>query len=226
MAVTLTQLATSAVEDLGVIDVGEALSAAMIAQALTVANNMLDNWSSQKLLIMRSLLQSLTLADATQSYTVTGSPLKIAAATLKNSAGPSSPIQVVNALEWSRLMDRESNSFLVKYVFYDRAATGKAYFSPIPRGSALTVELTLWVALAQFADATTALTPPPGYQELMQFGLALKLAPKYDVAPTPQLLQNYQEALANVASLNADLFGPDEIEAQTPVAASQPVATP
>ena len=229
---TLTALATSAAEDLGVIDAGGSLSASQLAQALTAANAMLDNWSSQKLLIARSLLQTFTLANGTQNYTigpaltfaVTPAPVKIAAATLLNSAGPSFPIQVLNALEWSRLTDRQSTSFLVKHMFYDRAATGKVYFSPVPSGSALTVELTMWVALAQFVDATTSYTLIPGYLQLMEYGLALALAPKYDVAPSPQLKENYEQAMAAVASLNADLLGSDQ--AGGAVAAPQPVATP
>jgi hypothetical protein len=230
--VTLTTLATAAVEDLGVLDAGGALSPSQLAQALTAANTMLDNWSSQKLLIARSLLQTFTLANGTQDYTigpaltfnVTPAPVKIVAATLLNSAGPSSPIEVLNAVQWSRLSDRQAVSFLVKHLFYDRAVTGKVYFSPVPSGSALTVQLAMWVAMAQFVDAITLYTLIPGYQQLMQFGLAMVLAPKYGRTPSPQLKENYEQALAAVASLNAGLLGPDDgMEA---VAAPQPAATP
>lgn len=235
--VTLTALATSAAEDLGVIDSGGALSAAQIAQALTAVNNMLDNWSSQKLMIARALVQTFALTNGTQSYAigpaqtfaVTPAPVKLAAAQLLNTTGASSPITVLNALEWSRLSDRQSNSFLVKHCFYDRASTGKVYFSPIPQvvSANLSVELTMWVAMAQFVDASTPYTLIPGYQRLMETGLALELAPKYDVAPTAQLAANYQSALANVVALNADLFGPDQQESQTAaVAPPEPVATP
>lgn len=210
--VTLTALATAAVEDLGVIDAGGTLSASQLAQALAAANTMLDNWSSQKLLVARSLLQSQAYTAATQSYTLTA--LKVEAAHNVLAAGPSNKINVLNAEQWSALPDRQRQSYLVENCFYDRAATTpKIYFSPIPVASTGSAELTLWVAHAQFVDATTAYTLLPGYQQLMQFGLAMVLAPKYGRTPSPQLKENYQQALAAVASLNASLFGPDGVDA-------------
>lgn len=222
MAITLITLATAAVEDIGVLDSGGGLSASQIAQALAAANTMLDNWSSQKLLVARGLLQSQAYTAATQSYALTA--VKVEAAHNILAAGPSNKINVLNAEQWSALPDRQRQSYLIENCFYDRAATTpKIYFSAIPVATSGSAELTLWVAMAQFVDATTLYTLLPGYQQLMQFGLAMVLAPKYQRTPSPQLKENYEQALAAVASLNASLFGPDGVDVG---AAPQPAATP
>jgi hypothetical protein len=212
---TLTAAANAAAQFLGVLDSGESLSTQQIADALAIANDLLDNWSSNKLYILQSLVQQFNLVAAQQSYTIgTGAnfnvtrPMNITAAHLILAAGPSGPINVVNALQWSKIKDRQSDSWLVEYLFYDRAnPTGKVWLSPVPKGG--TVELTMWSALSQFADATTPLTMLPGYQRLLKVALAVDMAPQYDVQPSETLMAMYKDALVNVQGLNADLLGPE-----------------
>lgn len=158
MPITLTQVATAAAQNLGVLYSGETLSASQLADALTAINAMLDNWSSQKLLVARSVLQSVTYTGGVQSYTL--SALKVEAGHNVLAAGPSSPIEVLNAEQWAKLSDRQASSYQVRFCFFDRAVTSLIHFSPIPiAGSA---QLTTWQALTQFADATTPITLLPG----------------------------------------------------------------
>ena len=66
--------------------------------------------------------------------------------------------------------------------------------------------MTAWAPLTQFADATTSITILPGYLRYLTLGVAIDLAPQYDVEPTQALLAAYQDAQANVRALNADLM--------------------
>lgn len=219
MAATLTQVATAAAQFLGVLYSGESLSAQQLADALAAINNMLDNWSSQKLLVMRSLLQSQPYTAATQSYALTA--LKVEAAHNIVAAGPSNPIEVLNAEQWSRLPDRQAQSYMVRYCFYDRAASSPLiYFSPIPVATSGSAQLTLWVALTQFADLTTPVTFLPGYERLIKLGAAIELAPQYLLTPSPTLLENFKQATENVVTLNQSLFGPDSGDIGPPAKAA------
>lgn len=63
-------------------------------------------------------------------------------------------------------------------------------------------------AILQFADLTTPLVLPAGYARVIVLGLAMELAPQYDMDPSGALQKNYAEArsaanplLAKIASL-------------------------
>lgn len=209
---TLTVMANAAAQFLGVLDSGAALSSQQVADALAAANDMIDNWSTDGLMILQSLFATVNYVGGTQSYTIgpaatvnVARPVMIVAAHNILAAGPSNEIKVLSGDAWAALEDRQSSSYLVKYLFYDRGApTGTVYFSPIPSGG--TAQLMYWAALSQFVDATTALTLLPGYAELMTLGLARILAAQYDM-PIPESTEKaYSEALERVRKLNLDLF--------------------
>lgn len=213
---TLTAAATAAAQFLHVLDSGESLSAQQLADALAASNSLLDNWSSEEHMVPSLLLQTFALTGNQQSYTIgTGlnfnvaRPVAIPAAAMIVTAYGStqaSEIKMLNAAEWASLPDRNSSSILVRSGFYDRAlANAKVYFSPVPLGGS--VELTMWSALTQFADTTTAITIPVGYDRLIKLGLAIELAPQYDMAPSETLVAMFADAVARVRSLNAQLLG-------------------
>jgi hypothetical protein len=146
-------------------------------------------------------------------------PLAIVSAALLNSSGPGTPIEVVHAGKWSMIPDRQAQSFVVKYLFYDRGnPNGNVLVSPIPLGGTLTVELLTWQPLTQFADLTTAITLPPGYQRPLEIAVAIELAPQYSVAPSATLTEMYQDALARLRDLNAELVGNEPAAGQVTAA--------
>ena len=204
---SLTQLVTAAVQDIGALDSGGTLSAQQLADGLIVANNWLDNHSSQELDILSSVLTSVALTNGVQQYTLPGQrAMKVVSAALRLGAGPGSGIEVLDAERWSRVPDRQAQSYLTRFCFYDRQyPSASVYCSPVPLGGA-TAELTVWAPLVQFPDTTTVITIIPGYLRFITLGVAIDIAPQYDVAPTPTLMSNYADAMANVRGLNADLL--------------------
>lgn len=229
MSLTLTAAATVAAQMLGVLDSGESLSTQQIADALALANNLLDNWSSDPKMILSLTSASGTLASGTQSYTIGSGqtinitrPMAIVSAAFKNSSGPGGAVKVCNAQEWSAIPNRQRQSWIIENLFYDRGySTGNVYVSPIPQGNGLTLDLWVWAALAQFADATTPLSLLPGYERLLKAALALEMAPQYDVPVPPSVQANYAAALASVQNLNADLFGALSPQEQAMLAAAK-----
>lgn len=210
----LTTLANSAAQFLGVLDSGESLSTQQLNDALAACNQMLDNWSSDGLYALSDVVTSFSLAASTQSYTIgTGQtiniarPMRIVAASFKNSGGPGGPLQVVSEKEWADIPDRQRLSWIPTKLFWDRGTpNGNVYISPVPQGN-MSAEIHTFVPLTQFADLTTTITLPPGYARLMTLGLAIELAPQYDMTPSAILIQNFGDAAAKVRKLNASLLG-------------------
>lgn len=227
---SLTTLAEAATQYLMVLDAGGVLSAAQLAQALDAANDMLDNWSSEELMVPGLLLQTFALTANVGSYTIgpaltwsVAHPMAIEAAAhinTMNAVPYTTPIKVVNGLQWASIENRSSSNNLIEFLFYDRQTTGKVYVSPSPLGGS--IELTMWTALTQFANTTTQITVPNGYPLAMKLALAIVLAPYYDMAPTPALLKNAADAMARIRGLNAALLGQKPPAGQTDAATAPP----
>jgi hypothetical protein len=212
MSITLTVLANAAVRTFGAMDSGGSISAAQLADALITVNEILDNWSVDGKMALAEALTAVSLVSGTQSYTLGTRAARIQGASVILAAGPTMPVKVLqSAAEWNSLEDRDSSSYLVRYLFYDRAATTpKIYLSPIPLGGSL--ELRTWIALTQFADATTPITLLPGYELPLRLSLAHKLSSEWDM-PWSQTNQDALAlALGTIQELNTQHLGPSVME--------------
>lgn len=224
-SVSLTTVAQAAVLYLGVLDSGEGLSAQQLADALAAANNLLDNWSSEGIFLMFDVLTTaIPLAAGTQSYSIGASqtinvprPVKIQAASFLNASGEGGPIEVIDEKKWAMLPDRQKRSNRIEFLFYDRGfPTGNIFLSPVPLSTNPTLELHTWAPLTEFADLTTAITILPGYLRMLELGLAIELAPQYDMTSPATVQSNFLDAAERVRRLNAGLWGdiPPEVAAQ------------
>lgn len=236
--ITLTSLATAAALDLGAIDPAEGLTSTQIANALVAGNQMLGSWSIDQRFILQVLKTTASLVSGTQSYTIgTGGAINVArpaaivaaSATVTTAAsaaysatgdpqyapgGAGSqmvvPLKILTAEEWTAFPNRGLLQVFPKGLFYDRqnnAGLGTVYIAPNQLGGSL--EIITWTALSQFVDATTPLTvPDPSYLELMEYGLAVRMAPQFPgliIPDTVKLL--YTDAENRVKTLNSQLLG-------------------
>lgn len=214
MSTNLTTIANAAAQFLGVIDSGEGLSTQQVLDILAATNNWLDNLSSEGLFAVADLVTTFPTVAATQTYTIGAGqtinlarPVRIVAAAARLTSGPGNPVEVVNEKAWAAIEDRQAQSWMVRKLFYDRGTpTGTIYLSPVPIGI-LTMEIHTWVALTQFADATTAITIPPGYLRFIELGVVQEVAAQFDMAVPASTLQNFADAAARVRALNASLIG-------------------
>lgn len=211
---TLTACANAAAQYLGVLDSGEALSTPQLTDALAYTTSMVDNWSVDDPMLLSGSIVAQSFVASQQKYTIgTGQnfnmtrPVEIVSAALILPNGPGMPIDVLTAKSWTQIPDRQSTSWSVRNLFYDRGfPTGNVYFSPVPLGGS--VELTVFSALPPFADATTPLTMPgPGYSDLYIFGTALRMAAQMSV-PIPESVQaSWLSSAERVRMQNAKLWG-------------------
>jgi len=232
----LTTIANAAARFLGVIDSGGSLSSTQLDDALAAANNMLDNWSSQRLYAISETVTRQNLAANTGSYTIgpaatwnIARPAAITAAshvlTVSGNEFATS-VQILNANAFMAQRDRRSTSLVPQWLYYDRGnPTGNVYLGDVP-AVASAIDLVVWTALTQFADKTTAITMLPGYQRAIEHALAFELAPQYDITPTDSLVTAMKDALATIRNLNASLLGPEPPQGQVIADAGAPIASP
>jgi len=206
MNLTLTAAANQAGLDLGILDSGEGLSTQQITDALGYGNQLIDSWSTDRLMAFNVQVANISLSSGTPAYAVGApAPAAIESASIITSNGPVMPVRICNALEWEQILNREKISALVKCLFYDR--NGYIHLSPVPSGGNL--EYTWWSALQPFADLTTPLTLPAGYARMFTKALGMEMASNMSVKVPETLAHSYQEAMTNVRTLNMSNFGPN-----------------
>lgn len=228
---TLTAVATAALQKLHAISSGEPLTAQMLTDCLDRMNARIDNWSLEQAMCPPLLVTpALALVAGTRKYTIGAGqtfnitrPVDIIAAVHSNTTYGTTletPIKVLTAAQWAQIPDRTSSDLFIKYLFYDRATAvlGNVYVSPVPIGG--TLELTTWQPLTQFVDATTPIvTQFPGYYELYQHALGMIMAPELGLKPDDQFIQDYLDSIARVRNLNSGLLNNEPPAGQTSAAA-------
>lgn len=203
---TAQAIITNAATRLNIIDSGETLNSSELADCLDTLNALIDNYNSQELMATEASFQTVAMVSGTQSYALSTRLTKVVSASIVLSAGPTMPIEIVNAVRWNGIPDRDIQSYWVKQLFYDRgSSTGTVYLSPKPLGGTLTVAG--WLAQSQFASLATNNTLLPGYLRLLQTQLALEIAPLFSRQPDAALVKSATEAKAEIAALNSSLMG-------------------
>lgn len=179
---TATQIIERAYGLIGFKDPGEALSGADASYALTVLNDLIDGWNTQRLYIV-------TIVDV--ATTVTGSPVTIGPSMTINvarpikmeqgaytrSGGVDYPLTWIERDQYAALSLKAVTSAIPEYGYYDAALpTGSIYLWPYS-STPISLHTPMQVQLTAFADLSTNYTLAPGYKRALQYSLAEELSP-------------------------------------------------
>lgn len=191
---------------------GQAPTAAEAADALRSMNLMLALWSTQRLIIPNLTIEEFTLTAGQASRTmgttgnfVTARPLKIQKADIRVGTAPDAidyPMTIATLEEWLRIPNKQTPSDIptVLYVEYGYPLA-TLYFWGAP-SAANKVVLYSDKALTQIATTGTTVSVPDGYEEAIEFNLALRLAPEYGRSASAEVLKFASESLAAIKALN------------------------
>jgi hypothetical protein len=226
--VTANDLITRALRTIGVLASGETATGNEINDSLTVLNNMIDSWATERLTIYTVARSVFDLSSGTQDYTIgTGGTFNIVrpiwiveASIITDSTAAAAqkielPIaQAMTTKEWQEVTLKGLESTYPLGIYYDHNWTaGLATISVWPIPNVANVQLVLYTptALTAFADLATAYTFPPGYEEAMRYQLALRLAPEYGAVVSPDVRMLASDTFANIkrANLTEDTLGID-----------------
>lgn len=213
MAITGTQLIQRAMEVLGELQAGETPNTSESSAALIRLNALIDSYNIVQDMATAATTATQILTNTVQSYALSTRVVKIVSAEVQQSGGATMPLNIVDAVTWDKLPDRDSLSPYPQNLFYDRGfTTGTIYLSPIPTGGTLTY--VCWIGQSTFATLGTSNTLLPGYERLLTTALAIELAPIYQRPVTDELKASYTEAMNEVRNLNKSLWGmPKEVAA-------------
>lgn len=216
MALTALQLLTSSLRLIGSYAPGESVPADEANDALTVLNQMIDSWNTDRLAIFTTRIDDFPYVLNKQAYTLgTGGdfniprPPQIDAMSSILLADPANPIEVpldmYTVEDWQNKLPVKVVTSSWPQVVYDDGGfpLRTLNFWPIPLTTPNSARIYSWQALTQPAALSTAIAFPPGYQEAFRFNLAIRLAPEYEKNLRPEIVQIATESLARLKTINA-----------------------
>lgn len=209
---TVLDLITRSLRLAGVVADGEALTASQSNTALVALNSLLDEFLTQEGLSWSVSPVSVALTIGKQSYTVgTGldismpRPLDIAQATISlgTTANPLDyPLEILSDEGWAAISLKKMQTTIPRALYYSPDyPAGTVYLWPTPSGPAT---LNLWTRsqVTQFANTSATVALPPGWANMLTYGLAAAIAPEYGFEVPGTVAALYRAAVANVKRSN------------------------
>jgi len=233
---TSTAIINNALRLLGVIRTGQTAATAELADGLAFLNQLVDNWSTERLLLPFATFVRYALTAAKSTYTIGPSgapditaprPLRVDAAGIVQlaynlgSADFRSPLDLLSEREWVAIRDKTATADVPKKLYYaPTVANGTLYLWPIPNvSSATSLELTAWGALVAWPDLTTDEPIAPGYERALVYNLALDMGDKLFGSQVGDVIANgAREAKASIMKLNSLMVPETPVDVATPPA--------
>jgi hypothetical protein len=215
---TFRDLIRLALQSFGAIEQGEDVSADEENDALMVMNEMLDDFSTESLLIYTVQRRVYNLAGITQTYTYgpggnwdptpdVPAPIEDVYIMLQqaNAQTTELPVRIVSYDEWAAIPVKSTQSPIPLQVWIDyQNPLCNFSFYPIPNNSSYQIVLYTWQTLGQVTNITNSIIFPKGYASLIRKNLALRLLPHYGKSRTdePDIAVEASEAKKRVKLIN------------------------
>jgi hypothetical protein len=171
--------------------VGETPSAEDLTGAFNSLNYMLDSMSADTLIPVQQL-RSFPTTGAT-SYTIgpTGNvvaprPTALGVSNTVQLGENEFPLTVLTVTDYQTVGYKTSDGMPECISLELTAPNAKLYVWPVSNG--YTINLRTIEPLTQFTDINTDIPLLPGVAEMLQYQLAMAIAPEYDVEPSPMVI--------------------------------------
>jgi hypothetical protein len=213
MADTVLDLITDAMQEINVVAAGETLAAEDATLGLRKLNGILDEWSARRIYVPNVNFSLYTLTANLQPHTIgpTGTfvvssrPVRIENAALVLSPSGNSvdiPLRIRDDNWWANQRVKTITTSTPTDLYYSPdMPNGSLYLWPIPN-AANGLRLETWSIVDKFADTSTALNLPPGYQRALTLTLAESLAEIYGKTAGAMLTTSAVRARKTIASNN------------------------
>ena len=207
---TVDDIIKAALEELGVVPIGEAaaITTEFKAKGLAKINAMLQDWAAEGLKLHALTTNSVNLVANTASYTIGASgtfnvrrPVELVEAVLTVSTGVFQPLKVYNNLFRYRQY-RTYPTGLPTEVYYNPAYTlGTMTFYLTP-DAAYSVALHSLVSIVEFAASTETIGLPPEYENPLALNLAMRLMSSFGKSDA-LLVENAKKGEATLFTNNS-----------------------
>ena len=198
---TFLDLAKAALQDLGVIASDETPAASDAELCRTTCNRLIDIWAAERLTIYEITRSTWTISANDGTYTV-GSGGDVAIAWPQyihavryqdTSQSPTLELSLTPLSDdaWAGISEKTETSTLPSSWYFDRNyPLGNLQLWPVPTSSTLQGVIYAPTAVTSFAATSTAVSLPPGYEELIVKSMAARLAPAFNRASMKRELQD------------------------------------
>lgn len=181
------------------------------ADALADLNRMLDVWWNDGLAVYRILQENFPLVAGQVSRTigpganfVTTRPLKIMDGCFVRRNSIDYDLAVIeDRTLYDSIVAKTGSSGIPQFVFYDPTMpAGTLYFTPVP-DQADQVYLNSPQRLQNVAALATPVVLPPGYDDLVIDGLAIKECPEYGITAPADVKTNFARVMRILKRANS-----------------------
>lgn len=186
------ELAYQALRDLGALRAGQGPSTEVLGDIFVAANQLIDSWLIDQLLVYAYVPNQYTLNGTSITYTIgpvgadftAPRPTGIQDANIiLNTTSPvvRQAVSIINVDQWASIRVQNLQPAIPLVLYYDAnfnptLGYGSINLWPGPQASYI-LEIYTWQQLTAFADQTTPIKFPPAYAQALRKCLAVAIAP-------------------------------------------------
>ena len=222
---TARDMIRDALQEIGALGVGEAVTDADAQAGLVRLNSLIDTWQTERLTIYNLYREVFSLVASQASYTIgpTGADFTCAvrptfiqhAGIIFTSSGTDTeiPIKIITDDEYAALRIKAITSTLPTKLYYNPTfPLGTIYLWPVPSDSSVDLALYIPVPLTAGLSLNSNLVLAPSYEEAVRYNLAIRLAPIFGrpVDATVGMLSTESKATLKRSNQRADEMRVDE----------------
>lgn len=199
---TVSELIHSSFRLIGAIASGETLETNELGDGFVSLNQMRSSWNTEGASLVGRKPMFINFPAAVGQMIMPERPIQIQSATM-NIAALNCPLELVDAVGWVAIPEKDMLSVLTKKLFCDYLyPVSTVMIWPKPR---LSGALEMWVlaAIAEFTSLDQVLDLPPGYEAGLRYNLAVNLAPEYGRPLDPAVVGLAQQFKASLVQLNS-----------------------
>ena len=191
---------------------GATLTANEQTECLDSLNAMMESWTIDRLMVYQITQESFALTASQGAYTIgTGGNFNTTRPTrlvdpcfIRDGSNYDSPVRLINIDAYGKIVDKTTDGSYPTYLYYDAgfSATSTATINLYPEPQAgLTLYINSWKQLQSFANVSTALLLPPGYERAIVFNYAIEEAGGF-TSVSPEVAKIARESKAAIKSMN------------------------
>lgn len=170
---------------------GETPNADEAVDGLKVLNDILENWSTERLSVWQTNSQQFALTTNVATYTIgpggdfdTIRPVRVSPSYSRINS-TDFPIQTWSLAEYSQVAVKTVGGIPERMVYLNEYPLGQIILYPVPAAASSTLFLNVDRQLDSPVTLATQLAFPPGYEKALRFALAVNLCPEYGITPPP-----------------------------------------
>ena len=213
---TVRDICTQALQDLMVLGADQVMGESEANLALVKLNNLVDQWTSESLMLYSEVRTTWTISANDGSYTVgTGGNVNVARPVyvdyvnfIDTSQDPDLEIPLVPLTDqaYAAIPQKALTSTLPGYFWYNLTyPTATLEIWPIPTSTTLQGAMYARAQVGEFSALSTSISLPPGWRRCLVANLAIELAPAFEREPSATLVKIAAQSKATLKRSNIRL---------------------